>query len=123
MSSSSKGLSIGGSGGKGGGGTPVAMELEKLGVEQIKAVKEQADMEVNLLQDSLNNIRNATARLDIASNALHDLSLRPQGSELFLVFFFFFLNLYFCRRIWNFFRDFVSFTHLCYIFIWLIFTY
>lgn len=84
MSSSSKGLTIGGNGGKGGGGgTPVAMELEKLGVEQLKAVKEQADMEVNLLQDSLNNIRNATNRLDIASNALHDLSLRPQGSKLF----------------------------------------
>lgn len=120
-SSSSKGLSIGGNGGKGGGGTPVAMELEKLGVEQIKAVKEQADMEVNLLQDSLNNIRNATTRLDIASNALHDLSLRPPGSELFLVFFFSKISI--SVDAFEIFRDFVSFTHLCCIFIWLIFTY
>ncbi|KAI5678428.1 hypothetical protein M9H77_09378 [Catharanthus roseus] len=79
--SSSKGIGIGGAAG-GKGGAPVAMELEKLSVEQLKAFKEQADLEVNLLQDSLNNIRTATARLDIASNALHDLSLRPQGKKM-----------------------------------------
>lgn len=72
---SSKATGIGG----GGGGGPVAMELDKLSIEQLKAVKDQADMEVNLLQDSLNNIRNATGRLDNASNALNGLSLRPQG--------------------------------------------
>lgn len=71
---SSKATGIGGA-----GGGPVAMELDKLSIEQLKAVKDQADMEVNLLQDSLNNIRNATARLDNASNALNDLSLRPHG--------------------------------------------
>ncbi|MQL77007.1 hypothetical protein Taro_009421, partial [Colocasia esculenta] len=54
-------------------------DMEKMNVEQVKAVKEQSDLEVNLLQDSLNKIRTATARLEIASNALHDLSLRPQG--------------------------------------------
>ncbi|KAL0541557.1 hypothetical protein IC582_021610 [Cucumis melo] len=41
-------------------------------------------MEVNLLHDSLNNIRTATSRLDIASAALHDLSLRPQGKRMFV---------------------------------------
>lgn len=39
-------------------------------------------MEVNLLHDSLNNIRTATSRLDNASAALHDLSLRPQGKKM-----------------------------------------
>ncbi|CAA0821600.1 Probable prefoldin subunit 5 [Striga hermonthica] len=45
-------------------------------------LKEQADLEVNLFQDSLNNIRTATARLELASAALHDLSLRPQGKKM-----------------------------------------
>ncbi|KAK6122482.1 hypothetical protein DH2020_043768 [Rehmannia glutinosa] len=54
------------------------MEIEKMSVEQLRGLKEQADMEVNLFQDSLNNIRTATARLELASTALHDLSLRPQ---------------------------------------------
>ncbi|KAM7463271.1 hypothetical protein LguiA_031392 [Lonicera macranthoides] len=59
-----------------------ANEIEKMSIDQIKAVKEQTDLEVNLLQDSLNNIRTATSRLDIASTALHDLSLRPQGKKM-----------------------------------------
>lgn len=54
-------------------------EMEKMSLEQLKAFKEQSDLEVNLLQESLNNIRTATGRLEIASSALHDLSLRPQG--------------------------------------------
>ena len=54
-------------------------ELEKMSVEQLKAIKEQTDMEVNLLQDSLTNIRTATTRLDLASTALQDLSIRPEG--------------------------------------------
>ncbi|XVE49716.1 hypothetical protein DITRI_Ditri01bG0103300 [Diplodiscus trichospermus] len=57
-------------------------DLEKMSLEQLKAVKEQADVEVNLLQDSLNNIRTATGRLEIASTALQDLSLRPQGKKM-----------------------------------------
>uniref|UniRef100_A0A5B7BKX0 Putative prefoldin subunit 5 n=1 Tax=Davidia involucrata TaxID=16924 RepID=A0A5B7BKX0_DAVIN len=57
-------------------------EIQKMSVEQVKALKEQSDLEVNLLQDSLNNIRTATARLEIASNALHHLSLRPQGKKM-----------------------------------------
>ena len=61
-----------------------AAEMEKMSVEQLKMLKEQTDLEVNLLQDSLNNIRTATSRLDLASNALHDLSLRPQGPSLSL---------------------------------------
>ncbi|KAJ7942633.1 Prefoldin subunit 5 [Quillaja saponaria] len=56
--------------------------LSKMSLEQLKAIKEQADDEVNLLQDSLSNIRNATARLEIASSALNDLSLRPQGKKM-----------------------------------------
>lgn len=59
-----------------------ASEMEKMTVDQLKALKEQSDLEVNLLQDSLNNIRTAASRLEIASNALHDLSLRPQGPSL-----------------------------------------
>ncbi|CAN0909030.1 Prefoldin subunit 5, partial [Linum grandiflorum] len=59
-----------------------APEMDKLTVEQLKAVKEQTDLEVNLLQDSLTNIRTATTRLDLASSALHDLSLRPKGKKM-----------------------------------------
>ena len=40
------------------------------------------DLEVNLLQDSLNNIRTTTARLEIASAALNDLALRPLGKKM-----------------------------------------
>ncbi|KAI8538284.1 hypothetical protein RHMOL_Rhmol09G0090400 [Rhododendron molle] len=70
--------------GSGGGGTVV--EIDKLSVEQLKSLKEQADLEVNVLQDSLNNIRTATSRLEAASTALHDLSLRPQGLSSFPLF-------------------------------------
>lgn len=70
-----------------GGGVVRAGELEKMSLEQLKAVKEQADIEVNLLQDSLNNIRTATGRLEIASTALHDLSLRPPGPSLYYFYF------------------------------------
>ncbi|XP_015575806.1 probable prefoldin subunit 5 isoform X2 [Ricinus communis] len=66
---------------KGGGAARIG-EMEKMSVEQLKALKEQTDLEVNLLQDSLNNIRTATTRLEIASTALHDLSLRPQGKKM-----------------------------------------
>lgn len=59
-----------------------AAEMEKMSLEQLKALKEQADLEVNVLQDSLNNIRTATSRLESASTALNDLSLRPQGSKM-----------------------------------------
>ena len=45
-------------------------------------MKEQTDLEVNILQDSLNNIRTTTARLEIASTALNDLALRPQGKKM-----------------------------------------
>ncbi|KAK7280628.1 hypothetical protein RJT34_25693 [Clitoria ternatea] len=59
-----------------------AIPLERMSVEQLKALKEQSDLEVNLLQDSLSNIRTATTRLEIASAALHDLSLRPHGNKM-----------------------------------------
>ncbi|KAJ4838862.1 hypothetical protein Tsubulata_010898 [Turnera subulata] len=62
--------------------TGVSVGIEKLSVEQLKALKEQTDLEVNLLQDSLNNIKTATGRLENASFALHDLSLRPQGKKM-----------------------------------------
>lgn len=58
------------------------IEIEKLSVEQLRGLKEQADLEVNLFQDSLNNIRTATVRLELASTALHDLALRPQGRQM-----------------------------------------
>ncbi|KAL6568817.1 Prefoldin subunit 5 [Orobanche minor] len=58
------------------------MEIEKMSIEQLRGLKEQADLEVNLFQDSLNNIRTATARLELASAALQDLSLRPQGTKM-----------------------------------------
>lgn len=60
----------------------VSAGIEKLSVEQLKALKEQSDLEVNLLQDSLNNIKTATGRLENAFSALHDLSLRPQGKKM-----------------------------------------
>ncbi|GAA0155374.1 chaperone [Lithospermum erythrorhizon] len=65
-----------------GGASGGSIEIDKLSIEQIKAIKEQSDLELNLLQDSLNNIRTATARLEIAHNALNDLSLRPQGKKM-----------------------------------------
>ncbi|KAL4186100.1 hypothetical protein AMTRI_Chr09g12540 [Amborella trichopoda] len=58
------------------------LDLAGMSVEQLKLVKEQADMEVGLLQDSLSKIRTAATRLEIASTALHDLSLRPQGKKM-----------------------------------------
>jgi prefoldin alpha subunit len=60
---------------------PVRIELDKLSVEQLKGLKEQTDLEVNLLQDSLTKIRTANARFENASGALQDLSLRPQGKN------------------------------------------
>lgn len=57
-------------------------KMEQMSVEQHKAIKEQTDLEVNLLQGSLNNVRTATSRLEVASSALHDLSLRPQGKKM-----------------------------------------
>ncbi|KAL6883749.1 hypothetical protein ACP4OV_011163 [Aristida adscensionis] len=62
--------------------SPVRIELDKLSVEQLKALKEQTDLEVNLLQDSVTKIRSATARIESASAALHDLSLRPHGKKI-----------------------------------------
>ncbi|KAF0930195.1 hypothetical protein E2562_030845 [Oryza meyeriana var. granulata] len=62
--------------------SPQRIELDKLSVEQLKALKEQTDLEVNLLQDSLTKIRSAATRLENASAALHDLSLRPQGKKM-----------------------------------------
>ncbi|KAK8948266.1 putative prefoldin subunit 5 [Platanthera guangdongensis] len=57
-------------------------DMEAMSVDQLRPLKEQTDLEFNLLQDSLNKIRTATTRLEIASTALHDLSLRPQGISL-----------------------------------------
>ncbi|KAJ6774880.1 PREFOLDIN SUBUNIT 5 [Salix purpurea] len=70
---------------KGGAASPAvlrASEMEKMSVEQLKALKEQIDLEVNLLQDSLNNIKTATGRLETTATSLHDLSLRPQGKKM-----------------------------------------
>ncbi|RWR90400.1 putative prefoldin subunit 5 [Cinnamomum micranthum f. kanehirae] len=75
----------GGGASKGGGMVGKAIrssDMEKMSVDQLKSLKEQSDLEVNLLQDSVNNIRTAASRLEIASNALHDLSLRPQGKKM-----------------------------------------
>jgi len=62
--------------------SPGRIELDKLSVEQLKGLKEQTDLEVNLLQDSLTKIRTATTRLESASAALQDLSLRPHGKYI-----------------------------------------
>ncbi|CAK7337873.1 unnamed protein product [Dovyalis caffra] len=59
-----------------------ASDMEKMSIEQLKAIKEQTDLEVNLLQDSLNNIKTATGRLENAASSLHDLSFRPQGKKM-----------------------------------------
>ncbi|XP_039137562.1 probable prefoldin subunit 5 [Dioscorea cayenensis subsp. rotundata] len=71
---------------KGAAASPAALrassEMEKMSLEQLKAIKEQTDLEVNLLQDSLNNIRTAATRLEHASTALNDLSLRPRGKQM-----------------------------------------
>ncbi|WOL06015.1 putative prefoldin subunit 5 [Canna indica] len=64
------------------GATIRASDMEKLSLEQLKSLKEQADLEANLLQDSLTKIRTAAARLEGAAAALHDLSVRPQGKKL-----------------------------------------
>ncbi|GJU80105.1 ribonuclease H-like domain-containing protein [Tanacetum coccineum] len=61
-------------------------ELEKMSVKQLKAIKEQTDMEVNLLQDSLTNIRTATTRLDLASTALQDLFVSLEVRRLFYLY-------------------------------------
>lgn len=58
------------------------MEIEKMSVEQLKAIKDEAEEHVSVLQESLNNIRSGTARLESASTSLHDLSLRPQGKKM-----------------------------------------
>ncbi|CAN6293156.1 unnamed protein product [Urochloa humidicola] len=62
--------------------SPGRIELDKLSVEQLKGIKEQTDLEVNLLQDSLTKIRTATNRLESAAAALQDLSLRPHGKKM-----------------------------------------
>ena len=54
-------------------------ELNKLMVEKVKQVKEQVDGEVGVLQDSLNRIRTAAVRYEMASKALHNLSVHPAG--------------------------------------------
>lgn len=59
-------------------------EMEKLSIDQLKSFKEQSDLEVNLLQDSLLKIRAAATRLELASSSLHDLSLRPHGRYISL---------------------------------------
>lgn len=57
-------------------------ELNKLTVDQVKQVKEQVDGEVGLLQDSLNRIRTAAVRYEMASKALHNLSVNPAGKQM-----------------------------------------
>ncbi|KAM0055903.1 hypothetical protein Hdeb2414_s0006g00211581 [Helianthus debilis subsp. tardiflorus] len=42
----------------------------------------KSDQEVNLLQDSLNNIHTATTRLGLSSTALDDPSLRLRGKKM-----------------------------------------
>ncbi|XP_042384794.1 probable prefoldin subunit 5 isoform X1 [Zingiber officinale] len=64
------------------GGVLKASDLQKLSLDQLKAVKEQSDLEVNLLEDSLKKISVAAARLEAAASALDDLSLRPKGKKM-----------------------------------------
>lgn len=62
------------------GGILKPSDLQKLNLDQLKAVKEQSDLEVNLLEDSLKKINVAAARLESAAEVLNDLCLRPQGN-------------------------------------------
>ncbi|KAG6507029.1 hypothetical protein ZIOFF_032365 [Zingiber officinale] len=64
------------------GGILKPSDLQKLNLDQLKAVKEQSDLEVNLLEDSLKKINVAAARLEAAAEALNDLCLRPQGKKM-----------------------------------------
>eukprot|EP01018_Ginkgo_biloba_P029734 Gb_18092 [translate_table: standard] len=57
-------------------------ELNKLTVEQVRQVKEQVDGEMGLLQDSLNRIRTAAVRYEMASKALHKLSAHTAGKQM-----------------------------------------
>ncbi|KAK8937620.1 putative prefoldin subunit 5 [Platanthera guangdongensis] len=52
-------------------------DMEAMSVDQLRSLKEQTDLEINL-QDSHKKIRTDSTRLDIASTALHDLFLRHQ---------------------------------------------
>jgi prefoldin alpha subunit len=61
--------------------------MGKMSIDQLRSIKEQTDLEVSLLQDSLTKIRTAASRLEVAASALQDLSLRPRG--IFFLFFFF----------------------------------
>lgn len=75
MASGSKGAA-----GAGGGGGPIRLsEMMNMSIDQLRSIKEQTDLEVNLLQDSLTKIHTAASRLEVANAALQDLSLRPQG--------------------------------------------
>ncbi|CAN6463382.1 unnamed protein product [Victoria cruziana] len=56
--------------------------LQSLTLDQLKMVKEQADVELSLLQDSLTNIRTAASRLESTASALRDLSLHPPGKRM-----------------------------------------
>ncbi|KAF3327957.1 putative prefoldin subunit 5 [Carex littledalei] len=57
-------------------------EMMNMSIDQLRSIKEQTDLEVNLLQDSLTKIRTAASRLEVANAALQDLSLRPQGKKI-----------------------------------------
>lgn len=77
------------SGSKGAAGAGVGLprlpEMGKMSIDQLRSIKEQSDLEVNLLQDSLTKIRTAASRLEVAASSLQDLSLRPQGISLLFV--------------------------------------
>ncbi|KAJ4803381.1 Prefoldin subunit 5 [Rhynchospora pubera] len=80
MASGSRGAAAGA--GAAGGGMARLQEMRKMSIDQLRSIKEQTDLEVNLLQDSLTKIRTAATRLEAASSALNDLSLRPQGKKI-----------------------------------------
>ncbi|CAM6101460.1 unnamed protein product [Calypogeia fissa] len=65
---------------RGSGG--VVEEISKLSVEQLGAVKEQVDAELNVLQNSITSIRTAANRFEMAANALHNLSLQKEGQKM-----------------------------------------
>ncbi|EFJ07774.1 hypothetical protein SELMODRAFT_94218 [Selaginella moellendorffii] len=57
-------------------------EVSKLSVDQIRQVKDQVDGELSVLQDSVNNIRTAANRFEMAAKALQNLSQHPNGKKL-----------------------------------------
>lgn len=64
----------------GGGAVNIPVEdLPKLPLDQLRQIKEQLSSELNLLNESINNIKTASARFDAASQMLELLKKQTEG--------------------------------------------